>query len=134
MTVIVKNNETLHLDPLDQQRPGQQAQAVRAVGQCGVVVMGNDATQRNASANIEQGQHGVKNSTTPILEIDVDSFRAGGRQLLLEVRTAVVDVGIETQFINNVTTFFSAAGNTNDTATLDSGYLADYRTHRATGS
>ena len=51
-----------------------------------------------------------------------------------EIGAAVVDAGVEAEFVDDVAAFFGAAGNADDAAALELGDLADHRADRAGGS
>jgi hypothetical protein len=49
------DDEALHLYAFGEQRAGQQPQAIRTWRQDGVVVVGNQPTQRDTGARVQQG-------------------------------------------------------------------------------
>ena len=73
--------------------------AVRAGRQFGRVVLRDQPADRHARERIEQRQHRVEHRAADILEIDVDAFRAGGLELLGEIRRAVIDAGVEAELV-----------------------------------
>ena len=79
---------------------------------------------------IEEGKHSLEYRATDILEIDVDTFRAGCHKTANEIRCPMVDAGIEAEFLGHVTAFLWSSGDADDVGTLDPGDLADNRADR----
>src|SRR5262249_32612830 len=59
----------------------------------------------NAGERIEEGKHALEYRATDILEIDVDTFRAGCRKTADEIRCPMVDAGVEAEFLGHVKAF-----------------------------
>ena len=65
-----------------------------------------------------------------VLEVDVDALRAGGFQPLGQVGLAVVEAGVEAEFLLDEAALPFAAGDADDATALDLGDLADHRADR----
>lgn len=105
MAVVVEDDEALHLDALAQDRAHQRRQAVRPGWQLGVVVVGDDAADRDPGLGVEQREDGVEDLAADVLVIDVDAVRAGLGQSFGEVRGMVVEAGIEAEHLHGVAAF-----------------------------
>ncbi len=68
-----------------------------------------------------------------ILEIDVDAFGTGRRELYRKIGGAMINGGVEAQVFDDVAGLFSAAGNANGAGAGHLGELPDQRANRAAG-
>src|SRR5262249_42194497 len=68
-----------------------------------------------------KGKHSLEYRTGDILEIDVDTFRAGCRKAAAEIRCPMVDAGIEAEFFGNITAFLWSSGDADGVGTLNPG-------------
>src|SRR5215469_13073862 len=90
-------------------------------------VHGNQPAHGNAGERIEEGKHSLEYRAADILEIDVNTFRAGCRKTVDEIRCPMIDAGIEAEFLGHVTAFLWSAGDADGVGTLNPGDLADDR-------
>lgn len=125
MAVVVEDDEALHLDALAQDRAHQRRQAVRPGWQLGVVVVGDDAADRDPGLGVEQREDSVEDLAADVLVIDVDAVRAGLGQSFGEVRGMVVEAGIEAEHLHGVAAFFRTAGDADHSAALELADLSD---------
>ena len=87
-------------------------------GSLGVVVVGDDAADRDPGLGVEQREDGVEDLAADVLVIDVDAVRAGLGQSFGEVRGMVVEAGIEAEHLHGVAAFFRTAGDADHSAAL----------------
>ena len=131
--VVVGNDKALYFQALGQDVAHQYRGEVRAFGQAGEVVPGDDATDGHAGAGIEQRHHRLQHLATDVFEIDVDALRAGFGQSSGEVVTMMVDAGIEAELLHGELALRGAAGNAHHTAALQFRNLPHSGAHRARG-
>jgi hypothetical protein len=81
------------------QDPAHGRQPIGAVTGPRTVVLGDETADRNACVGIERWQHRLPNGVADILEINVDAVWTGRRQLGWKIGRAVIDGGIEAQFV-----------------------------------
>src|SRR5215469_6849778 len=93
-------------------------------------VHGNQPADGNAGERIEEGKHSLEYRASDILEIDVNTFRAGRRKTADQIRCPMVDAGVEAEFVGHVTAFLWSSGDADGVGALDAGDLADNRTDR----
>ena len=133
MTVVVKNDETLHADALGQQGTHQQRAAVRAFGQRGGVVLRDQAAHRHTGRSVEQWQHGVEHLAADVFKIHVDALGAGRCQQGRQIGAVVVNAGVKAQFLHGRAALVDTPGNTHHAAALELGDLSDHGADRAGG-
>ena len=74
---------------------------------------------------VHHAQYGIENHTADVLEIDIHAFGAMLPQICQQIARLVIDAGIEAQVLHDVVALRLAAGDADDSATLDLGELAD---------
>src|SRR5215472_1437884 len=99
----------------------------RAGRQRGRVIHGNQPANGNAGERIEEGKHSLEYRATDILEIDVDTFRAGCCKTAVEIRCPMIDAGIEAEFLGHVTTFVWSSCDADGVGALDAGHKRAHR-------
>jgi hypothetical protein len=127
MSVVVEDDEALHLDASGKYRAGEKPKTVGAGGQFGVVVVGDQAAERDSGATVEQGQDSIEDRATDTLKVDINVVWAGRCQLSGEIRAAVIYANVKTQLIDYKTALCRAAGDSDYAATTDFGDLSHYR-------
>src|SRR5207248_1521211 len=86
---------------------------------------------RNAGERIEEGKHSLEYRPADILEINIDTFRAGCRKAAGEIRCPMVNAGVEAEFVGHVTAFLWSSSDADGTRAFYAGDLADNRADRA---
>ena len=104
--------------PLDEDAVHQQRHAVRPGGQLGGVVVGDEAADRDAGEVVQQRQHRVEHRPADVLKVDVDALRTGGFQALGQVGLAVVEAGVEAEFLLDEAALLLAPGDADDATAL----------------
>ncbi len=123
--VVVDDDEPAHRKAL-----GQNSSEVRARSRCRIVVVRHQTADDHARKIVEQRPNRLQDGAADVFEIDVDSVRTSARERRGEIRRAIIDTGIEAEFLNDVAALDRAAGNTDDPAAFDLGDLANQRTDR----
>src|SRR3546814_16453464 len=84
------------LKALGQDVAHQMRQAVRPRERvAGMIILGNEAADRNAREVVEQRKHRIPDLAADILEIDVYALRAGRGKLRGKVRRLMIDDRVE---------------------------------------
>src|SRR5947207_5645708 len=97
------------------------------------VVLRDRAAAGDPAAIVHLRQTGFEDVPANIVEIDIDAVWRGGAQGLEHRAVLVVHRSVETEFGCQPVAFVAAAGNSDDSAALDLGDLADDRSDRAGG-
>ena len=126
----VPDDEAADGEALRQDGAEDRGRAVGAGRQLGHVVVGDEPADRHAREVVEEREHRVPHRAADVLEIDVDALRAGGLELLREIRRAVVDGGVEAELLDQRSALVGAAGDADRAAALDLRDLADERADR----
>src|SRR3546814_10729683 len=71
----------------------------------GMIILGNEAADRNAREVVEQRKHRIPDLAADILEIDVYALRAGRGKLRGKVRRLMIDDRVEPQFVAHARAF-----------------------------
>ena len=95
------------------------------------VIGGHIPTNRHPCSRVEQRRHSPGHRTTHVLKINVDAVRAGRLQVFIEIAGLIINTGIKAQLFDNITALLRATGDTNHTATLGFGRLANHSTDRS---
>src|SRR5580704_13690676 len=98
-----------------------------------LVVLRDEPADRNARVRVQQGNHGSKYLAADVFEVDVDAAGAGGRELRVECRGAMVDAVVEPELVHGPGALVRTAGNADDPTTLQFGDLTHDRTHGSGG-
>src|SRR5262245_11704978 len=122
----IRDDEAAQEEALTQDR-----EHVRPRHRCRHVVLRDQPADGNASEIVEQRPDRLLHAAADVLEIDVDPLAAGGLELLGKIRSAMIDAGVEAEFVRDEAAFLGAAGDAHGTASLDLGDLSD---HRADGA
>ena len=93
--------------------------------------MGDEPTDRDARKVVQRRQHRIQNLPADILEVNIDAVRTVRFQTFSQLGLAMVDAGIESEFVLNEAAFLFAPGNADGPAAFDLGDLADQRTDGA---
>src|ERR1035438_6905436 len=95
--------------------------------------MGDEPANRHTGEVVQQRQHGVEHRAADVLEVNVDSTRAGGFQSLGQVGLFVIEAGVEAEFLLHVATLPLTPGDADGATSLDLGDLPNYgaRSERA---
>src|SRR5271166_6737331 len=94
-------------------------------------VMGDEPADRDARKVVQRRQHRIQNLPADILEVNIDAVRTVRFQTFSQLGLAMVDAGIESEFVLNEAAFLFAPGNADGPAAFDLGDLADQRTEGA---
>ncbi|KXV19499.1 hypothetical protein AD933_01675, partial [Acetobacter malorum] len=98
---MIADDKPLHTKAFAQDLAHERGEPVRAgLGRILIVVMGDEAAERNAGMSVQEREYGIEHGTTDILEIDIDPFRAGSSQLCGEVGCTMIDTGIKSQCLD----------------------------------
>ena len=116
----VEHDEAAERQSFDQDLAHEQRDAIDATRQFGRIVMRDQPADGHAGERVEERQDRVEDGTADVLEVDVDSLRAGGLERLGEIRPAVVDAGVEPELVDDVAAFLLAAGDADRPAALES--------------
>src|SRR5690625_7828579 len=73
--------------------------------------------------HVDAREHGIQNLAADVIKIHIDAAWAGCAQILIEVAFFVIDDGVKTEFIDQATRFFCAAGNSHHAAAMQFGKL-----------
>jgi len=98
-----------------------------------LVVLGDQPAEGNAGKFIEQRQHTLPDGSTDIFKIDVDSVRAGCRELVGEFGCPVIDGRVEAQIFEHITAFLGSARNSDGPCSSHPGELPNERAYRTAG-
>src|SRR5215207_10204386 len=127
----VPDDETANGEALRQDGAEDRGGAVRSRRQLGHVVVGDEPAHGHAREVVEEREHRIPHRAADVLEIDVDALRAGGLELLREIRCAVVDGGVEAELLDQRSAFVGAAGDADGAASFELRDLADERADRS---
>src|SRR5271165_3361682 len=131
---MVRDDEALHLDARDEKHRGIADRARRS-GSRRVVVVADQTADCNAREWIQQTHDRIQNVAADILEMCIDAVRCGVAQGFREffrvLRLAVIDAGVEPQFIGHIAAFLPAAGDPDGAKAAELGQLADDATDSA---
>jgi hypothetical protein len=89
-------------EALHQGRQHKHRHPIRPGGRLGLVIVGDEAADRHTREVVQKRQHGVEHLAADVLEVDVDPRRAGGFQPLRRGGLAVVEAGVESEFLPDV--------------------------------
>jgi 4-amino-4-deoxy-L-arabinose transferase-like glycosyltransferase len=126
----VEHDEPAQRQPLDQDLSHQHRDPIAADRRLCGVVLRDEPADRHSCERVEEWQNGVEDGTADVLEIDVDSLRAGGFQRLGEIRPSVVDACVEPELLYDILALALAAGNPDRPASPGLGELAHNRANR----
>src|SRR3546814_15060025 len=96
----------------------------------GMIILGNEAADRNAREVVEQRKHRIPDLAADILEIDVYALRAGRGKLRGKVRRLMIDDRVEPQFVAHERAFVRPSHDADSTRAIDPGDLADDRAEK----
>ena len=124
---MLGNNETLHLEPVDQHGAEIPERIRRAV------VLADQAADGDAAKGVHLREQLVEDLTADVFEQAVYSPRCrrqnGGRQ----ITGLVVDAGIEAQFLGDIAALLASAGDADGMRAVQLGQLADDAANRPGG-
>ncbi len=129
----VEYDESAQRQSLDQHLNHQHRDAIAADRQLRGVIVRNQPADGHARERVEQRQNGVEDGTADVLEVDVDSLRAGGFQRLGEIRPSVVDARVEPELVHDIPALALAAGNPDRLASPGLGKLTHNGADRTRG-
>jgi hypothetical protein len=99
---------TTHGETVRDDFPHSCRQAIGAA-QVSSVVMSNETADGDAAIVVEERKHCLPDGAANVLEVDINTLGAGGRELVGKAARTMVHNGIETEFILDKSAFRLAA-------------------------
>src|SRR5579864_3315023 len=119
--VVIEDDESLDPDAPAQHAAEERRRPIDPRRQLLQVVPADQAAQWHPRCDIEERCDRIEDRPADALEVDVDSFRASGGELLGKIGAAVIDAGIEAESADRVTALLGAPGHTHDATALELG-------------
>src|SRR5262249_6725085 len=122
----IEHQHPLHANPIHQDR----AQPLVTIW-LGGVVLGDEPADDDTREAVHHREHRVEKHAADVLEVHIDTVRAGLTQALAHVARLVVDAGVETELAHDVVALGLATRDSHGATTHD---LRELPNHAADGT